>query len=179
MKNNIIPITNKSPRPYRNLGKRVQNVHTGVMGTIIIAQRREDVKSGWNLRIEYDDGHLSILWHDRETLQSNRIVADDFVPNYGPVRERILALIERIDRGDLEWQRGFATEGRCNRDVVSIWMPRGRFETTAVLYGAQGRWEAKGNTQNEAWAKLRAKLTEAAAGLDSENAEPIHGEKDA
>lgn len=170
MKKNIIPITNKSPRPYRNLGKRVQNIHTGVMGKIVIAQRREDGKAGWNLRIEYDDGHLSILWRDRDTLEHNRIVADDFVPNYGPVRERILALIERIDRGGLEWERGFATEGRCNRDVVSIWKPMRCFETTAVLYGAQGRWEAEGSTQKEAWDKLREKLTKAAASLDSENA---------
>jgi hypothetical protein len=168
MESNIIPIIKKSSRPYRNLGKRVQNIHTGIMGTITEAERRTNVKSGWKIRITYDDGHKGILWTDRDTLNHNRIVADDFVPDYGPVRERILALIARIDRGGLEWQYGHSTEGRCNRDVVMIWKPLTTFETIASLYGGQGKWEAEGRTQDEAWAKLRCMLTEAAASLDSE-----------
>lgn len=175
METNIIPITKKSSRPYRNLGKRVQNIHSGIMGTITEAERRTDAKSGWKIRITYDDGHKGILWTDRSTLEHNRIVADDFVPDYGPVRERILALIARIDRGGLEWKYGFATEGRCNRDFVSIWKPMAhrQFETMASLFGGQGKWEAEGSTQDEAWANLRVMLTESAASLDSENASAL------
>lgn len=169
MESNIIPITKKSSRPYRNLGKRVQNIHTGIMGTITEAERRTDVKAGWKIRITYEDGHNGILWNDRDTLKHNRIVADDFVQDYGPVLERILALIARIDRGGLEWQYGHSTEGRCNRDVVMIWKPRTMFKTIASLYGGQGKWKAEGHTQDEAWAKLRCMLAEAAASLDEEN----------
>jgi hypothetical protein len=170
---NIIPIA-PAAKPYRHLGRRVVNIHTGILGTITEARVRPNVKRGWSLTITWDDGHSNSMWTDRDVsakgVTTNTLVADDYVPDYGPVKDRIQKLIDRIDHGDVRWKYGYGVEGRCGRDHIHIWKPRftSQFEVRAGLYGGQGKWEAEGITEELAWQKLRSMLVEALANLTPE-----------
>ena len=164
---NIIPITSRPAKPYPHLGRRVVNIHTGILGTITEARVRPHVKRGWSLTITWDDGHSNSMWTDRDVSRNasttNTLVADDYKPDYGPVKERIQKLINRIDQADVRWKYGFGVEGRCGRDHIHIWKPfaTSMFETSAALYGGQGKWEAEGQSEELAWQNLRALLVAA------------------
>lgn len=156
-------------RRYKHLGRRVCNRWTGICGIIVGASERG--KRGWDVTIDWDDGHRSgVNWEseisDRPHSRCNHLlVADDYAPDYGPVPDRIRALIARIDSGPFPFRLGHSTELKVGRDSISYWAPFGEWEATASLYGGQGRWSHSSKTTlNDALAGLRAQLVAALEG---------------
>ena len=160
----------EQPKKYAFLGRRILNQPSGKMGTIASAKPRLAVKRGWEIVIEWDDGHSSGFWTDREISttgkQLNKVVADDFVPNYGPPNERIRALIDRLDERNIRWVPGYGVEAPVGLDSLHIWKPGAFFEAQASLYGGQGKWTSEGQTEKIAWDDLRVKLTGALMRLE-------------
>lgn len=153
----------KSAQPipkYKHIGKRIENAACGKCGRIARAERRKDVKRGWNIWITWDDGHISSCWTDRDIgpRAINRIVLDDYAPDHGPITGRIEALLARMAIGGIEWRRGYISSVYVGRDNIGIWRPSGTFVASAHLWAGQGDWEGEGNTASEAWAALRKQL---------------------
>lgn len=160
-------------RPYRHLGRRIENTACGKLGRIARAQRRTDVKRGWEVWIAWDDGHDGSGWTDRDIGQYalNRLVPDDYAPDHGPIKDRIRALITRIDEGGIEYRWRMITSVYIGRDNIGIWAPARKFIASAHLWAGQGNWRGEGDTQKEAWAALREQL-ERAARNENAKAEP-------
>lgn len=166
-------------RSYKHLGRRIENTACGKLGRIARAERRTDVKRGWKVWVMWDGEHdrISSTWTDRDFGPNalNRIVPDDYAPDHGPIKDRIKALIAVIDKGGIEWVRGYSTSVYVGKDSVGIWRPFRTFIASAHLWAGQGDWRGEGDTQENAWNALRCVLL-AAIKDKSKNANREGGE---
>ena len=130
-------------KPYKNLGKRVQNHGTGQLGTVIEATRKPDSKV-WTLKIRFDTDEpgREMEWDSASCWRFNRIVADDYAPDYGPIRQRIEAIMERLS-SDIPMKFQHITEVHVGYDSITAWKPGFQYEFTASLWAGQGSWRAK------------------------------------
>jgi hypothetical protein len=137
-------------RPYKNLWKRVQNHGTGQLGTVIEATREPDSKV-WALTIKFDtdpEGR-EMEWDSASCWRFNRIVADDYAPDYGPIRKRIEAIMERLS-SDIPMQFRHITEVPVGYDCITAWKPGFQYEVTASLWAGQGSWRSKHSDKDKA-----------------------------
>jgi len=156
-------------KPYKNLGKRVQNLGTGHLGTIIAATRKPDSEV-WTLKIRFDtdEAGRETEWDSASCWRFNRIVADDYAPDYGPIPDRIRAILARLDE-EIPSRLRHITEIRVGRDSITYWKPTFQHEFSVSLWAGQGSWRCKHSDKETALNNLRETLREVLA-----NAERSH-----
>jgi hypothetical protein len=89
---------NEGPMPvikptqiYKHMNKRVLNLHSGSLGTIIKAEKRG--KTSWEIKVVFDNSPYHHTWSPRDLFQHNELVADDYEHHLPPAKGRALFLV--------------------------------------------------------------------------------------
>jgi len=149
-------------KPYKHLNKRVENISSGCLGTLVEASRKAG-SNVWDIGIKFDCSEgLSKHWDTANVWRYNRIVTDDYKPDHGPIGDRIKAIICRLKNGTLPYRLNHITEAREGKD--SITLSRRRMESkywlNVSLWAGQGEWQTFGDTVQDAVDKMIGVLSQ-------------------
>ena len=145
-------------KPYKNLGKRFENFGTGQLGTIVDATRKPGSRV-WELKVQFDTekDNFQSLWDSASFWRYNRIVADAYAPDHGPIPDRIQAILKRLEDG-IPSKLHHITEIRIGKDSITYWKPTFQHQFSVSLWGGQGSWSAKHSDRDIALSTLKETL---------------------
>lgn len=166
----------RKEKKSKNIGRRVLYMKLGIMGTITGSF---DIMRELEIHVVWDGGKgdsgYDDIWDDVSAGDGVKtplkLVADDYVPNYGDKRKRMVALLGAIDGNTdevtPEWTKKTPTRESFGHDFIFIekWTEK-RFIATAELFGREAKWTSSMRKSPAAALKsLRSVIIEA---LDSQ-----------
>jgi len=138
----------KERKISKHEGKRVLHVRAGIVGTV---DGTYDIMDDLEIHVKWDDDKGVDGWEDvwdesdvgTTKKHPLRLVADDYAPNYGSKRKRLVAMLDLIDNnvGEVtyKWKKQLPTRESFGHDTIFITKTTNkRFMASLYLFGREG-----------------------------------------
>jgi hypothetical protein len=136
-------------KPYKNLYKRIENEPTGMLGRIVEATRKPG-STVWDIAIKFDrEESRSKHWDTASMFRYNRIVPEDYAPDHGPIKERIEAVISRLEKEPIPFRFGHSTVVYVGKDEITL-SRDSKYWINVTMWAGQRNWQTMGDTVQEA-----------------------------